>query len=55
MQTILTDIHTDRQKQTDKPMAIGEILQICLKILKLFPILNRPRSNKHLKFKMHYL
>ena len=28
MRTILTDRHADRE--TDKPVAIGEILQICL-------------------------
>ena len=40
MQTILTDTHThththpqtDTQTDTDKPLAKGEILQICLKI-----------------------
>ena len=31
MRTILTQKHTQTDTEMDKPMAIGEILQICLK------------------------
>ena len=46
MRTILTDTptHRDTHTSTDKPMAIGEIVHICLKILNGWPLTRRSRS-----------